>query len=158
MGSFDTRRGNCELHGANYIHEFIGFLLRFRDLQRKQESRAWKLLKSMAANASSALLRATAWLLLRLLRFPFDSVVYHEGQLQLVKEALQKEVRPVSSRLTDLTRQRLSLPVYRAFIVFVAFRSPSSFCRYTEATWTTYYCSSLWCYTKYPYLSSRLVR
>ena len=68
------------------------FFYSFRDLQRKQESRARKVLKMMAANASSALLRLAAWLLLRLLRFPFDSVVYHEGQLQLVKEALQKEV------------------------------------------------------------------
>ena len=76
------------------IHPYLLPVCSFRDLQRKQESRARKLLKSMAANASSALLRLVAWLLLRLLRFPFDSVVYHEGQLHLIREALQNEVGP----------------------------------------------------------------
>lgn len=87
---------------------------RFRDLQRKQESRARKVLKMMAANASSALLRLAAWLLLRLLRFPFDSVVYHEGQLQLVKEALQKEVSLV---FLPLHRSHMDYVLLQLFMV-----------------------------------------
>jgi len=87
---------------------------RFRDLQRRQESRARKVLKMMAANASSALLRFVAWLLLRLLRFPLDSVVYHEGQLQLVKEALQKEVSLV---FLPLHRSHLDYVLLQLFMV-----------------------------------------